>query len=228
MRFANPPDTVFQAILRNGLDVALDEIDDLLDFHGNDDVLAKEDFAGIFPVMAKVFTPSLARASLRQLRDRLDRPEIYYLNDYHYLLLFDMLQSYAVLHNDMVASAGSGEEKRESSRVDPFFIEQIDFDRLLGLYFFDIDFLTPPEVMLNIPPDFKKSFNPEAFGISQGLLPHPEELELKVDRAGGPERDRIAASEYFGPSSKVYPDHGYYEKRRADGRRMKREGRRVK
>ena len=217
MRFANQPDTVFQAILRVSLDVALDEIDDLLDVHENDDVPAKEDFAGIFPVMARVFTPGLARASLQRLRDRLDQPAIYYLNDYHYLLLFDALQSYTVLHNDMVASARSGEEKRESSRIDPFFIERIDFDWLLGLYFFDIDFLTPPEVMLNIPPDFKESFNPEAFGISQGLLPHPEELELNVDRVEGPQRYRVVAPLYFGPKSKVYPDHAYYEKRHVKG-----------
>jgi hypothetical protein len=161
--------------------------------------------------MAKVFPPRLALATLKRLRECLDRPEIYYLNDYHYLLLFETLECYVVIHNDAVAISLTKKARREASFVDPFYIEYIDFEDVVDHFFFDIDFLTPAEVMLNMPPEVKQSFNPEAIAISQGMMPHPEELVLKPDQIEEPDLYKISASEYFGPASKVYPDHDYYE-----------------
>lgn len=100
---------------------------------------------GLYPVMVKVFTPSLARTTLLNLRKRLDRPEIYHLNDYHYLILYDVLDFYVDIHNDMVALSKSRKDRKEASFVDPFYIETIDMDDILDLYFFDIDFLTDAE-----------------------------------------------------------------------------------
>jgi len=47
-------------------------------------------------------------------------------------------------------------------------------------------------------------------------MPHPEELELKLDRIEDPSQYKVYASEYFGPASKVYPDHDYYEANHPD------------
>jgi len=148
---------------------------------GPDGDLSREDFTDSFPAAGKVFPPRSAVETLRNLLRCLDRPEIYYLNDYHYLLLFDVLNFLSQIHNDGVSMARNKRERKEVSFVDPFFIEKIDFDEIVELYFFDIDFLTSPEVMLNIPAWFKQTYNPEAFALSQGLLPHPEELALNID-----------------------------------------------
>ncbi len=212
LRFAKAPDAVFQAILRDGLSYAIDLISDMRSESDHDGVRSMEDFANFFPAAGKVFPPALAAETLRDLFKCLDRPELYYLNDYHYLLLYDVLDFLAEVHNDRVAMARNKRDRKEASFVDPFFIEQIDFDEIVELYFFDIDFLTSPEVMLNLPSWFKETYNPEAFALSQGLLPHPEELALKVDTIEDLLAYKITSPRYFGPESKVYPDFEFYEK----------------
>jgi len=210
LRFQRPPDVVFQAILRDSLDFSIDFIDILTDNNENDESRVREAMEADYSRMAKVFTPSLARTTLWNLRKRLDRPEIYSLNNYHYLLLFDVLAYYADIHSGMVAMSESGEERDEMSFVDPFCIEAIDLDGLLDLYFFDIDFLVDAETMLNIPDWFRKSYEPETFGLALGMLPHAEELELKVDASEEMVSYRVTPSDYFGPESKVYPDFDYH------------------
>ena len=221
LRFANAPDAVFQAILRDGLDHVIDIISDIRSESGPDEAQSREDFIACFPASGRVFPPRLAGETLRDLLRCLDRPEIYYLNDYHYLLLYDMLHFLAEVHNDGVALSRSKNDKREMAFVDPFYIERIDFDGIVELYFFDIDFLTPPEAMFMMPSWFKQTYNPEAFALSQGLLPHPEELALNIDTLEDPLLYKVTPPRYFGPKSKVYPYYDYYESlmnRRSQGR----------
>ncbi len=217
LRFAEKPDAVFQAILREGLSFAGDIISDMRSDPDPNGALSKETFVESFPAAGKVFPPRLAVETLRDMLQRLDRPEIYYLNDYHYLLLYDVLNFLSEIHNDGVSMARNKGERKEASFVDPFFIEKIDFDKIIELFFFDIDFLTSPEVMLNIPSWFKQTYNPEVFALSQGLLPHPEELALNIDTIEDPFMYKITTPRYFGPKSKVYPDYDYFETMRGIG-----------
>jgi len=53
LRFANPPDTVFQAILRNSLDFVADDIAAMPDLHQNDEFLVKEDFNNTYQIKNK-------------------------------------------------------------------------------------------------------------------------------------------------------------------------------
>ncbi len=214
LRFAKKPDAVFQAILREGMSFASDIISDMRSDPDPNGALSKETFVESFPAAGKVFPPRLAVLTLRNLLRCLDRPEIYYLNDYHYLLLYDVLNFLSEIHNDRVSMAKDKGERKEASFVDPFFIAQIDFDQIVELYFYDIDFLTSPEVMLNIPTWFKQTYNPEAFALSQGMLPHPEELALNIDTIEDPRYYKVTSPRYFGPRSKVYPDLEYHEKKR--------------
>lgn len=217
LRFQRPPDVVFQAILRDSIDYSIDFIHILIEKNEYDESRAREDMKADCPAMAKVFTPSLARTTLLNLRRCLDRPEIYSLNNYHYLLLFDVMAYYADIHNGMVAMSENREERVEASFVDPFYIESIDVDGLLELYFFDIDFLVDAETMLNIPDWFRRTYEPETFGLSQGMLPHAEELELIIDTTEDPASYKVTQSDCFGPKSKVYPDFDYYfDKHRND------------
>jgi len=89
-------------------------------------------------------------------------------------------------------------------------------DGLLELYFFDIDFLTDAETMLNIPDWFRSTYSSETFGLSQGMLPHAEELELKVDISEDTGLYRVTQSDYLGPKSNVYPDFDYYYDKHPD------------
>lgn len=199
------------------MDYAIDFIHVLIENNEYDESLAREAMMADFPAMAKVFTPSLARTTLLNLRSRLDRPEVYSLNNYHYLILYDVIDFYADIHNDMVAISENKEDRKEASFVDPFYIESIDMDGLLELYFFDIDFLADAETMLNIPDWLRKTYSPETFGLSQGMLPHAEELELKVNTSEDMGSYKVTRSDYFGPKSKVYPDFDYYyDNHRAD------------
>ncbi len=191
------------------MDFSIDFIHILIENNEYDESRAREDMKSDCPAMAKVFTPSLARTTLLKLRKCLDRPEIYSLNNYHYLLLFDAIAYYADIHNDMIPMAESRGERKEASFVDPFYIETIDVDGLLGLYFFDTDFLTDAETMLNVPDWFRASYSPETFGLSLGMLPHDEELELKIDTDEDAGLYKVTPSDYFGPKSKVYPDFDY-------------------
>ena len=120
LRFQRPPDAVFQAILRDSIDYSIDAISILLVLNEYDEARAREDMEADYPAMAKVFTPSLARTILLNLRGCLDRPEIYSLNNYHYVLLFDVMAYYADIHNDMVAISESREGEIEASFVDPY------------------------------------------------------------------------------------------------------------
>lgn len=216
LRFQRPPDVVFQAILRDSMSYSIDFIKALIDNNEYDELRAREDMKADYPAMAKVFTPSLARTTLVNLSRCLDRPEVYSLNNYHYLLLFDVMAYYSDIHNDMVAISENKKDRKEACFVDPFYIESIDVDGLLELYFFDIDFLTDAETMLNIPDWFRQTYSPETFGLSQGLLPHAEELELKIDASEDTGLYKVTQSDYFGRKSKVYPDFDYYFDRHPD------------
>jgi len=216
LRFAKAPDAVFQAILRDGLDFTIDFVSDMLPAAAPDSDEAREDFAAVFPDAGKSFPPKLAFDTLQNLRKCLDRPEVYYLNDYHYLLLFDVLRFFVEVHNDGVLDAIDKRDKRNMSLVGPFYVEKIDFEDLIDLFFFDIDFLTSSETMLNLPPWFKDTYNSETFALTQGMLPHPEELALNVDELEDSFECKVTTARYFGKRSKVYPDYEYFEKAGAE------------
>lgn len=66
------------------MDCSIGFIEAMMDKNEYDEALVREDMEAVYPALAKVFTPSLALATLQNLKRRLDRPEIYQLNDYHY------------------------------------------------------------------------------------------------------------------------------------------------
>ena len=127
LRFQRAPDAVFQAILRDSLSYMIDFVSDMRAESELGESQSREDFANFFPAAGKVFPPRLATEALRNLLRCLDRPEIYYLNDYHYLLLYDVLYFFTEIHNFGVADSKSKRDKKEMAFVDPFYVKQIDF-----------------------------------------------------------------------------------------------------
>ena len=202
LRFETPPDKIFMAILEAGILFMIDQIKGIN--------RAKEDpenkLKDLLPSAGKVFGSDTALATLRRMLACHKRPGLYHLNDYHYLLLYDTLQYFCEVHNDMVREARSTFEKRRLSRVGAFHIERIDFDGLVDIYFYDTDFLMEGETLMALGLERRKELglNDEAFGISQDLAPHPDELKLKMQDDQNPVL--IIESGYWGPGSRVYPD----------------------
>ena len=95
--------------------------------------------------------------------------------------------------------------------MDPFSIERIHVDEMLDLYFLDENFLLDADTLQELPERARRSMRPELFGLCQGLQPHPEELELKIDAKADRSRHRMKSSEFFGPKSKEYPDFSYHD-----------------
>jgi hypothetical protein len=199
LRFEIPPDDVFSAILEESLAFAAEEIKDLLEAED------RQLYESILLCGHRIFRPKIALQTLDHLLACHRKPELYVLNDYHYLLIYDVLHYFSSIHHQEVKSAKGGKARREASAVGPFRIEKIDFDAIVDLYFWDTDFLLPSEEMIELGIEGRQfmEMSPEAFSISQGLQPHPEELALHV---WDDTTQEISKSEYFAETSKRYPD----------------------
>src|SRR5208283_4383561 len=180
LRFQDNIDKVFDAILHASIEVAIDYVESIIASSANSDSAAA-DFNDVYPEAGRVFAPHTALKVLQSMLECHNRPETYFLNDYHYLLLYDVLEAFCDNHNDAV-SGSKGKLRKELSTVGEFCIDQIDFGSIIDCYFFDIDFLTDQEVMLGLRVGERQrlGMNEEAFSIATGLSPHPEELELKI------------------------------------------------
>jgi hypothetical protein len=105
-----------------------------------------------------------------------------------------------------VRDCKTDEDRKQVSQIGDFYIEELLFDELIDIYFYDTDFLLNPEDIFPLGMDDRKALDlsDETYAISHGLSPHPEELELKVHEGALPvETD---SSLYFSSKSKVYPD----------------------
>lgn len=211
LRFQQTPDKVFIEILMRSLDFVIDSIREELDRRNGTASAAGEYLASLLPLAMRVFSPEAAFVAFTDMRDKLQRPELYYLNDYHYLLLYDALELFSTIHNDAVDACETADEKRDAAMIGEYSIEKIDFDLLVELFFYDTDFLLDPEHLDAMTAEQKKclDLNPETYSLTHGLAPHPEELVLKVIDDEPYEVPEL--SRYFGPDSVVYPDEAMLE-----------------
>ena len=200
LRFSKNPDDVFTAILEESLQFVMDEVSDLIETNDLDY------YAIILVFSHKIFHPKRALETLEKLLGCHKQPELYNLNDYHYLLIYDALYLFSTIHNDRVKEAKTKKDRSEASMIDSFKIKEIDFDAMVDFYFWDTDFLMGSGDLFDLGMDKRKEIgiSHEAFAISQALPPHPEELELKIYDH---ESQEIIKSEYFTLESKKYPDY---------------------
>jgi hypothetical protein len=205
LRFQSHPDKIFTAILKDGIELMIDEFNNALYFAKSYEEV-NDDLYAVLPNALKVFKPKTALSTLKDMLDCLGKPQLYQLNDYHYLLLYDTLSNLCDLHNDAVRDCETEEDRKQLSQIGDYFIEELLFDELIDLYFYDTDFLLNPEDVFQMGMDVRKGLDvsDETYAIGQGLAPHPEELELKVHKTDKP--IEIDPSPYFGSKSKVYPD----------------------
>jgi len=155
-------------------------------------------YADLYPELTRFFTrPQLIRVIERLLRASRDAGRWYRITDYHWLVLYASLQMYCDLHND--GATGTGD------RVGPYEIERIDFDALVGQFFFDTDFLMGP-VLLEAEEKSPGQLGPTraAWKIAAGLKPGPKDLRLRPverprDEMASGRRRATPASGYIGP-----------------------------
>jgi len=205
LRFQTSPDKIFMAILQDGITLMIDQLNTVKSsMNYSED--RRSVLENLLPFADRVFNYETALKTLKRMLVCHRRPGLYYLNDYHYLLLYDTLQCLCEVHNVRVKEASSINEKKRASKVGGYYIEEINFDYLIDIYFYDIDFLINSETMRELGIEERKGLgiNDETFGISQGLAPHPEELAVKIIKNEKP--ILMIQSGLWGPSSRVYPD----------------------
>jgi hypothetical protein len=132
-----------------------------------------------------------------------EAPGLYQLTDYHWLLLYESLRGFSGLHNDLARDAGAPVE------VGPYLLGEIDFGALLDLYFWDLGFLLEGELVAAMTPEQRKQMgmNPELFGLSQGLVPHPKELKIELVEDEEPEPSEARVP----PEGSIIRKYPYYD-----------------
>jgi len=155
----------------------------------------------LYPLAARCFRPDRARTTLAQLLTASRAPELYQLTDYHWLLLYDCLRVYCVIHNDY-----TGEAPTKTLPVGSCEIGPIDFDAVVDQYFWDTDFLLDGPTLAGLGPAGRQSMGvgDEVFGIAQGLPPHADELTLTLWAEPGYEAPG-EQDEAVGPVIPEYP-----------------------
>ena len=171
--FAHKPDAVFIAILHAALESECESIKAFLDKD-------LDLWEGCYPESSRYFTADTCFDILTQLYCAMRDPIVYRPADYHWLLLYEVLQNYCVIHNDLAPSAPKGWRP-----VGKFKLREIDFDALVDLYFWDTDFLLAP---------------------IQGCNTDTEDIRLERIEPSRWEDKTMPENSLFNPASLRYPD----------------------
>jgi hypothetical protein len=152
---------------------------------------------GTMPRSAKLFTPDEMLPLLARLEEaHRDQTTRYHCTDYHWLVLYEVLDVFTDRTNDLARAGMTG------ANVGPYRIGEIDFDDIVTHFFHDTDFLM--EKLADAPESVKRQLGvrQETWGLVAGLRPHPEEIALtpitgqgepRIERKPGPRTRRLAA-----------------------------------
>ncbi len=168
LRFSSKPDPAFAAFLDAALE---DEVEHVRDPHVSD-----EDARVNYSSQTRaIFDRQELLAELERLLESHRSPALYKIGDYHFLILYDVLQIHTHLHNDSLAFSGG------VRRYGAVVLRKIDFDAVLDYYFFDTDFLFAPEILGSMDEKTKMvmDFADETWGVVHQMKPHAEELSLQ-------------------------------------------------
>jgi hypothetical protein len=172
--FASEPDQVFHTITTESLKVAISVCSVLPSDDYRLSKGAKREatrcYRQRFPNAYKLFTRADARQVCELLLEaHVDETTLYYLTDYHWLVLHDVLLSFCVEHSDA---------PEDYPKVGPYRLGPLDFDTMVDVFFWDLDFLIPEILEVTAAKREQAGVSQEAWGIAAGLKPHPDELRL--------------------------------------------------
>lgn len=184
LRFQSPLTPVAREIVVSTIEINADEL--------ADPYVEYEDWAANHPQSAQCFTRDQVRTTLHDLLAKLDLPEEYIPTDYHWLLLYECLETEIAILNDYRPLDMIKRVRALASARDRLYLQlpakprgrvgfHIDFDAFADMYFWDTDFFLDPELYSQLDAHAKRRLgaNPEIFGVIHRLIPHPEELVLK-------------------------------------------------
>lgn len=195
LRFEHNPDKIFTEVLELAFGLGLDTIRETKE---NDDL---QYYCSFFPYASRVFSADKTKEVLSKLIKYNKAQGLWQINDYHYCLIYDSLERFCEIENDLAADSN-----KPILVVDGVKIWELDFEAIVDIYFFDTDFLIEPDVLQNMPPDKKEQmgFTPETFPVVMGMKPHLDELKIKLIEKGefkpqDPERS------HYEKGSRIYP-----------------------
>jgi hypothetical protein len=174
LRWQFQPDEAFVAILDSSLRICIDQLGAYLSDHLAG-TTAEVEFAWLDGSRIwELFDPSQLLGELQKLLTANRSTKLYMPNDYHFLILHEVLELQISSHNDRVSASG------QPLAFGSVLLGQVDFDFVRD-FFWDEDFLLDSEVMASLSEENKAAlgFNQETFALVQGLKPHPQELELQ-------------------------------------------------
>ncbi len=192
IRFSSTPDKCIQGIVTEAIEFFIDEFknwsdepDEIMDSH--------------IEQVGEMFDAPTLLMTLEKLLEAHQAPGLYMPTDYHFLVLYDVLELTIDLHNDLVV------EEASPQKIGGSLLGEINFDWIADYYFWDLDFLSSPQDMNNLSSDAKRiiGFSKETFGVVNRMAPHPEELELKLVN----EKAELGANEFYlqGEDYPYYP-----------------------
>lgn len=185
LRWANDPDAVFHEIVSEVLAWALDwlaegeQVSTTAKGQPSATREADQHYHDGMPRTAKLLHRREAVDVLKRLLDaHRDRSARYQVTDYHWLILYEVLQWFTDVAGDLDGS----------TTVGPYRVGRFDFGAILDHYFWDLDFML--DAIAQAPEDLKRllGVSRETWGLVSGLKPHPAELAVTpvTDEGAGP------------------------------------------
>jgi hypothetical protein len=192
IRFAAKPDSLFCELINSAI---TDIVQNYLSF---DDARDQEDWlCACMPRGARFFSATQAKEQLLALQHIQQDNRLYQITKYHWLLLYECLETYAHAFN----------EQPLGWLVRNYGIQQLDFSHLIKLYFWDLSFLSDHLAKMSRQESRTMLIWPETVGLTAGFKTHPDELTFTLcDEAIT--RDYNAQSEVRAWSfdSRAYPN----------------------
>ena len=194
--FQTKPDPVFNAILQEALISEAVEIKLLADDG------AIESWEGLYPESSRRLTPYSAVRMLHQMLAAFRDANVYRLSDDYWLVLYECIRNFCATHNDLLEDFGNGFRP-----VGDFRIGVMDDDAIVNIYFWDTDFLLPPqrELWEFWPNEQEMEAPDEGPSPLRSTMEDMVMLELVEDVAWVVP----AEDEFFRPGSLQYPDPVY-------------------
>ena len=128
--FRTKPDAVFEAILQEALLSEMTEVKMLAD--GG----AVDSWEGLYPHTSSACSPYTAIRMMAQLLAATRDASVYQLTNMHWLLLYECLQNFCAIHNELVE-----DDPQDLRTIGTFRIGQVDEEAIVTIYFWDTEFL---------------------------------------------------------------------------------------
>lgn len=165
IRLARKPDSMFTDLL----DSAITQI--VGDYLTVDNPRDQEDWlCASMPRGARFFTAAQAREQLLAIQKIYHDDRLYQMTKYHWLLLYECLETFAQGFN----------EQPVGWLAKKYGIEQIDFHRLVQLFFWDTSFLMDHLAKMSRQETRTMLIWPESIGLTAGFKTHPDELAFML------------------------------------------------